>query len=190
MKNTFTSPRAALVGALSLTALSLVFSAPAEAINWNWTYTQTNPGTINAGNGSGTFTSTDAPPGGPFTITAITGSFANLGSITSLIGSGGFGGNNNLILNSGQLTTGTGGVSFVAGGTNYKLSNPSGTIYLLQPTSGGSIGTFSATQQATPVPLESDALPILGSVAFMAGGLWWKRKRAQAKVSEFVANKG
>ncbi|MBJ7901501.1 MAG: hypothetical protein GC158_16645 [Cyanobacteria bacterium RI_101] len=30
---------------------------------------------------------------------------------------------------------------------------------------------------ATPVPLETDALPILGSAAFMAGGLWFKRRR-------------
>ena len=35
--------------------------------------------------------------------------------------------------------------------------------------------------QATPVPLESDAAPILGAVAFMGVGVWWKRRRAQAK---------
>jgi len=45
------------------------------------------------------------------------------------------------------------------------------------------------TLQATPVPLESDALPIVGSALFMAGGLWWKKKRAQAKVAEFVVKK-
>ncbi len=33
----------------------------------------------------------------------------------------------------------------------------------------------------TPVPLESDALPIVGAAAFMAGGLWFKRRRSQAK---------
>lgn len=37
--------------------------------------------------------------------------------------------------------------------------------------------------------LESDALPVLASAAFMAGGMWWKRKRAQAKVPELVAHK-
>ncbi|MFN5515549.1 MAG: hypothetical protein ACK5CA_12615 [Cyanobacteriota bacterium] len=36
---------------------------------------------------------------------------------------------------------------------------------------------------ATPVPLESDALPIVGAAAFMAGGLWFKRHRAQAKAN-------
>ncbi len=41
---------------------------------------------------------------------------------------------------------------------------------------------------ATPVPLESDALPIVVSGLFMAGGVWFKRKRNQAKVSEFLAD--
>ncbi|MBJ7899905.1 MAG: hypothetical protein GC158_08290 [Cyanobacteria bacterium RI_101] len=36
---------------------------------------------------------------------------------------------------------------------------------------------------ATAVPLESDALPIVGSALFMAGGLWYKRRRAQAKAN-------
>lgn len=40
---------------------------------------------------------------------------------------------------------------------------------------------FGGTAQA--VPLESDALPIVGAAAFMAGGLWWKRRRAQAKTN-------
>jgi hypothetical protein len=40
---------------------------------------------------------------------------------------------------------------------------------------------------ATPVPLESDALPIVGAAAFMAGGFWFKRRRAQAKADlEFL----
>ncbi|MFN5514782.1 MAG: hypothetical protein ACK5CA_08535 [Cyanobacteriota bacterium] len=39
---------------------------------------------------------------------------------------------------------------------------------------------------ATPVPLESDALPVVGATLFMAGGIWWKRKRQQTKVSEFT----
>ena len=41
--------------------------------------------------------------------------------------------------------------------------------------------------EATAVPLESDALPVVGSALFMAGGLWWKKKRAQAKATEFIA---
>ena len=42
---------------------------------------------------------------------------------------------------------------------------------------------------ATPVPLESDALPVVGAAAFMAGSLWFKRRRAQAKSNlEFLNN--
>jgi hypothetical protein len=33
------------------------------------------------------------------------------------------------------------------------------------------------------------ALPVVVSAAFMTGGIWWKKKRAGAKVSDFVANK-
>jgi hypothetical protein len=61
---------------------------------------------------------------------------------------------------------------------------------------GGSIPTATAAYDnltlngtATPVPFESDALPVVGSAAFMAGGLWWKRRRGQAKVTDFIAQK-
>jgi len=36
---------------------------------------------------------------------------------------------------------------------------------------------------AAPVPLETDALPVVVGAAFMAGGLWWKKKRAQSKTN-------
>jgi hypothetical protein len=79
------------------------------------------------------------------------------------------------------------------------LPNSTGTLaidypgfgsYLTRSTSNQpSSGVQSANISYTPVPLESDALPVVGSVLFMAGGLWWKKKRAQAKVPEFVAKK-
>jgi hypothetical protein len=51
----------------------------------------------------------------------------------------------------------------------------------------GNTARDTITLNATPVPLESDALPIVGSVVFMAGGLWFKRRRAQAKANlEFL----
>ncbi|MFN5515736.1 MAG: CHRD domain-containing protein [Cyanobacteriota bacterium] len=59
-----------------------------------------------------------------------------------------------------------------------------GTAYYNIHTStfgGGEIRAF-----ATPVPLETDALPVVGGALFMAGGVWWKRKRLQAKTSEFI----
>jgi len=30
---------------------------------------------------------------------------------------------------------------------------------------------------------------VVGSVLFLAGGLWWKKKRNQAKLAEFTAQK-
>lgn len=39
---------------------------------------------------------------------------------------------------------------------------------------------------ATPVPLETDALPIVISGLFTGGGVWFKRKRSQAKVAKFL----
>lgn len=39
---------------------------------------------------------------------------------------------------------------------------------------------------ATPVPLETDALPIVISGLFFGGGVWFKRKRSQAKVAKFL----
>ncbi|QHV01541.1 choice-of-anchor R domain-containing protein [Synechocystis sp. CACIAM 05] len=52
------------------------------------------------------------------------------------------------------------------------------------------VGPVNAFQiNATPVPFESDALPVVGATLFMAGGLWWKKKRNQAKIAEFIAEK-
>ncbi|MBE9204516.1 hypothetical protein IQ218_15040 [Synechocystis salina LEGE 06099] len=39
---------------------------------------------------------------------------------------------------------------------------------------------------ATPVPFESDTLPVVGATLFMAGGLWWKQKRNQGKVAQLL----
>ncbi len=47
--------------------------------------------------------------------------------------------------------------------------------------SGPNADSITINVQATPVTLESDAAPILGAVAFMGVGVWWKRRRAQAK---------
>ncbi|MFM7576577.1 MAG: proprotein convertase P-domain-containing protein, partial [Microcystaceae cyanobacterium] len=44
-----------------------------------------------------------------------------------------------------------------------------------------SINSFEV--QVTAVPLETDALPVVVGAAFMAGGLWWKKKRAKSKTN-------
>ncbi|MFN5515093.1 MAG: PEP-CTERM sorting domain-containing protein [Cyanobacteriota bacterium] len=49
----------------------------------------------------------------------------------------------------------------------------------------GSAGVFTVTNfDATPVPLESDALPIFISLAFLGGGLWVKRKSSRRRQME------
>ena len=66
------------------------------------------------------------------------------------------------------------------------FSNTNFGVYNGSITGGGDVilGT------PTAVPLESDALPLVFSGLFIGGGVWFKRKRSQAKVSDFVANKG
>jgi hypothetical protein len=84
-----------------------------------------------------------------------------------------FGDNDNLISGSGELSLA--GVGFVIDdidGTNYNLY--SGSDHVLEVSDNAySLGTFSATA----VPLETDAVPVVASAAFMAGGIWWKRRR-------------
>jgi hypothetical protein len=53
----------------------------------------------------------------------------------------------------------------------------------------GNTAQDAITLNATAVPLETDALPVVVSAAFMAGGIWWKKKRAGAKVADFIAQK-
>jgi hypothetical protein len=49
--------------------------------------------------------------------------------------------------------------------------------------SGLNADSITINVQATAVPFESDALPIVGAAAFMGSGLWFKRRRAQAKAN-------
>jgi len=69
---------------------------------------------------------------------------------------------------------------------NFRRSGDGGASY-----SDGTLYTSFQINvaKAAPVPFESDALPVVGSALFMAGGLWWKKKRSQANVAEFVAKK-
>jgi hypothetical protein len=84
--------------------------------------------------------------------------------------------------------------SFVVGNTtnfNNQFSvaaNQPITVTASNPASGSGILQINQLT-VTPVPFESDALPVVGSAAFMAGGLWWKRRRGQAKVTDFIAQK-
>jgi hypothetical protein len=52
-----------------------------------------------------------------------------------------------------------------------------------------SYGNLTLNGTATPVPFESDSLPVVGATLFMAGGLWWKKKRNQDKVAQLVESR-
>jgi hypothetical protein len=217
MKNLFTPPRAALVGAASLTALSLAFSAPATAIQVNgfngpydvsnWTTTGIYQGSNVNTSGAPNSIALNCPPGcntgltfsiataGTGTLSfdwsytssggpAITGGGAYFGYIlngvlTRLAGN--LDSNNNVT--DGVPRTGTTTISVLESNT-FQFQQ---TVFLDGGATTTTITNFSAP--ATPVPLESDALPVVGAAAFMAGGLWWKKKRAGAKVSDFIAQK-
>jgi hypothetical protein len=89
------------------------------------------------------------------------------------------------------LSTG-GGISFDTTSEPVNMFfNATGTFGPVDSTITDFAGTDDVivSSNVTPVPLESDALPVVGAAAFMAGGIWWKKKRAGAKVSDFIANK-
>jgi hypothetical protein len=197
MKNILTPPHAALVGALSLTALSLGFSAPAEAVTiWNWSFT-TSTGNES---GSGTFETADVTPeaGVTYTITGISGTYSNSSTVATITG-----------LN--PCCSATAEFQWDGTGTSPILSSSNGIFFLTSAGNSVFIGqdnadfapvvrggdsfgpgfsfdiASSSLQPATAVPLESDALPILGATLFMAGGLWWKRRRAKVNLDPLSA---
>jgi hypothetical protein len=207
-----------LVGSLSLTALAFAFPAPVKAI-MVVTWQETGADVVFSYSGSINLTGLETPGSETFggssikpdnsamyfsTIavdrynTSITGpsSFAtgatNFFPPSSSSGAPfAFVGSNNL------------GDPLVAFAPGYTGENISGTMTFANTTlSALSIDTSQSytwtlddngdtitLQAAAPVPLETDALPVVASAAFMAGGLWWKRRRAKAKVADFVAQK-
>lgn len=83
------------------------------------------------------------------------------------------------------LGTTISGSSTYAGQTLATLGVTPGTYIWTLGNTAGDVITLNAT--ATPVPLETDALPVVVGAVFMAGGIWWKKKRAQAKANDFIA---
>ncbi|MFN5514156.1 MAG: hypothetical protein ACK5CA_05245, partial [Cyanobacteriota bacterium] len=182
-------------GAASLTALSLAFSAPAQAITtWNWSFT--GDGNQSA---TGTFTTADVTPqaGVTYTITGITGTYNRDSTAYTITGlSTDYQGPSNTFQWNGTpsspLLSDFAGISF---DTTSELVNMyvegSGSFDPVNSTFTNFAGTDNSivSSTVTPVPLETDALPVVGAAAFMGGGIWWKKKRAGAKVADFIANK-
>lgn len=197
MKKSFNPPPAALVGAVSLTALSLAFSDPAAAIQiingFNGPY-NVNNWVFNANGGDGSVNNTGAPnsitltgnnngTGGiftNFTINSAAGGQVTFNWVYNTEDSGydsfGYLLNGNYIFLANQDGD-TGSTSFsVAQGDSFGFS-----IDGNDGCCGRGNATISNFSAPAPVPLETDALPIVISSAFMAGGLWLRRRHKAVK---------
>jgi hypothetical protein len=196
----------ALIGSLSLTALSLAFAAPAEAVgldgiynvsNWTTTVTNGGDGSVNTGGAPASIALTSSnndigPSNVDFTIAAAASGLVsfNWSYLTSDEDGPGFDPFGYLLNGSFFQLTDDEGLDSQSGSTSFAVTT--GDIFGFRAASNDSefgSATTTITGFAAPVPLESDALPIVGSTLLMAGGLWWKRKRNQAKVTEFLAKK-
>ena len=187
---------AALTTGTTLGSLALAPSAEAIAVNWVLNNVTFQDGAI--ANGSFTYDG-DFTDGNGYSNINITVSnaplFPTANSFTFITSDLEVGASSNGILSLARL--GTFGNTFTDPSVVLDfvgtLSNSGGTISLALFPSGLSAYDTAATGippfanggsvQGTPVPLESDALPIVGAAAFMAGGMWWKHRRAQAKAN-------
>jgi hypothetical protein len=147
----------------------VVSMSPAQAIMWNWNYTGTG---VTA---SGTFTTTDTPVGGFYTVQDITG-VRNGNTITGLVPAGA--GNPNVWDRNGLLFSGTGftfdGISYYVGGTPFgevSLYSASGNVF--DYTSTDTPVSFSAT----PVPFDTTPGAMLSTIPVLALMYRWKQSR-------------
>lgn len=188
MKNALCFPIATIGCTLSLAALSLAFSAPAEAIIVNVSGTNYKVTTFfgNYTNNVNRFSSTEMPW---FGNQLLAQTFASTLFPITPTPNGGLPGNvgGNSPFFAWNVTNPT------SGAVQYVYTNFSGVLQGAFPsstgTSIGNIRNYAVAQAVVAVPIENDALPVVGSALFMAGGMWWKRKRAQAKANDFIAPK-
>jgi hypothetical protein len=165
-----------------------LLSAPAQAITiWNWSFT----GSSNQ-SASGTFQTADVTPtaGVTYTITGITGTY-NRDSVAYTIT-----GLDTTFVNpsntfqwdgtpSSSLLSDLGGISFNTSSNSVNIFYSRNDGY--QPVDGTftnfGIGddyiVSSTLSPATPVPWETDALPVVGSTILFGLGVWGKRKFAK-----------
>jgi hypothetical protein len=175
------------IGVSTLISLGLL-SAPAQAITiWNWSFT----GSSNQ-SASGTFQTADVTPtaGVTYTITGITGTY-NRDSVAYTIT-----GLDTTFVNpsntfqwdgtpSSSLLSDLGGISFNTSSNSVNIFYSRNDGY--QPVDGTftnfGIGddyiVSSTLSPATPVPWETDALPVMGSTILFGLGIWAKRKFAK-----------
>src|SRR5471032_2552026 len=110
------------LGLMALVSLVLALSggaASAVTFDWSSTGTQISQNIPVNPTGSGTFTATD-DGSGQYTITAITGTFDG-GTITSLLSTGTFGRNDNLLFYPASAQFDKFGVSFAEGVNEFNI---------------------------------------------------------------------
>lgn len=165
-----------------------LLSAPAQAITiWNWSFT--GSGNQSA---SGTFTTTDVTPtaGVTYSITGITGTYNRDSVAYTITGLSDYSGGSNTFqwngTSSSPLLSNYAGISFstASGSVNmynddsyndYQPINGTGTSF---PNADDNI-VSSTLSPATPVPWETDTLPVVGSTILFGLGVWAKRKSAK-----------
>jgi len=173
--------------------LSLL-SQPAQALNWNFSYT------ANGVNGSNSFTGTLISDGSSaatntiYNLTGISGTVTNNGSSALVSAISPYNSADNKFVWGGgtAIAVTTNGISFTdANAEIYNLyfgSSGPGTVLgdfdtnnLFVTNTAGTDGsvTSSSLTPATPVPWETDALPVIGSTILFAGGLWARNKFAK-----------
>lgn len=179
-----------VIGGLTLMGLSLL-SQPAQAINWNLSYTADNvggtgvAGTVNA---ILTTNGTDYNTTNTYTITSISGTAAGsniTGLWTTFVPNTAYFADNQFKWNG---TTGivlsSEGIAFSNSASRVNnIFNYNGLYNFSNSTSGGnasasSVSSLSLTP-ATPVPWETDALPVIGSTILFGLGIWAKNKAAK-----------
>ena len=186
------------LGSIALSSVFLANIAPANAIPststlpgvniggtiYNITFQQFVGGGSN--NSFNAFYGTNTPPAIPFDFTTEADA---RDAVTAILAQ--------LALTTVDVTPASDGigngfrVAFGATATNYQYvsgNNGSGPFPTALPffdASRTSTNNFSmvSASPATPVPLESDGWAVLGATAFLGGGMWYKRRRAQAKAN-------
>ncbi|MFN5513792.1 MAG: hypothetical protein ACK5CA_03340 [Cyanobacteriota bacterium] len=183
----------------ALTTATLSLPNPAQALQWNFSYSGSNDdGEV--GTFSGTLTTQEdvLVQGNTYTVIGSTGNvtYTDVGGLdepATATGTFKWDGTNILLNFEGisfLLPSDTSVVlSRIYSSTSFSTDDYSATNFWITIPTANPLNqdlknnVVTTLGPATPVPIESDALPIVGAAAFMADGIWYKRRRAQAKAN-------
>jgi hypothetical protein len=179
------------MGGVTLMGLSLL-SQPAQALDWNFSYSASNNflGGTDTASFAGILSTDGTSPvqqSQTYTISSATGTLTYNGTTESISAASGtfqWDGSTGILLtlNGGiQFTTTTplGKINCVSVDCTASPDNYAPGFFVQENTGGDALLISSNNLTATAVPWETDALPVVGSTIFFAGGLWAKRKFAK-----------